>query len=232
MSDLACYGSREDGTRGLGELHVGLIPDGARRWAAKNGTTLPDAYDLTFSKLAATIGALLDRNVPAMSLYLLSRANLQRSAHELNPVYNALERFLYKYLHEATATSFDLRVAGSMDLMPVGCRNAVQFAMEQGHNGGSRVYLCIAYSPQDELNVALRTPLPNDANQLLERLWVPEPLDVVIRTSGVPLLSDFLPLQAGYARLYFLAELFNDVEVSQILDVLEKDSAQIRKFGT
>ena len=229
----ASQSSSEAGTKDLRQLHIGFIPDGARRWAAENNVALTEAYDVTFGKLATTVEALVARDVPAVSLYLLSRANLQRTPHELNSFYEALERFLYKYLLEATtARPCHIKAVGSLKLLPASYRNAVQFAVEQRQHSGTRIYLCIAYSPEDELNSALQHPVPGDACQLLSRLWVPEPLDVVIRTSGIPLLSNFLPLQAGYARLYFLPELFNNLDLSDILHVLEEDAARTRKYGT
>jgi len=51
-------------------------------------------------------------------------------------------------------------------------------------------------------------------------LWVPEEVDLIVRSGGAETLSQFLPLQAAYARMAFLPSLFNDLTVGRVLDVV------------
>jgi len=69
--------------------HVGLIPDGLRRWADAHGTTLHEAYLRGAEKVAELLLALQRNDVQTVSVYNLSRANLARPDDQLDAVYGA-----------------------------------------------------------------------------------------------------------------------------------------------
>jgi undecaprenyl diphosphate synthase len=62
-------------------------------------------------------------------------------------------------------------------------------------------------------------------------MWVKRPLDLIIRSGGANLTSNFLPLQSGFARLYFLDELFNDVKLETVIGIMDGFNDLNRKFG-
>ena len=66
---------------------------------------------------------------------------------------------------------------------------------------------------------------------MLAALWVPQEIDLVIRTGGARTLSHFLPLQTGYARLVFLDQLFNDTTSEQFLDIIKDHEERRFLFG-
>ena len=69
--------------------HVGLIPDGLRRWAIQHDTPLTEAYLRGAEKVVEILLALRRNDVQTVSVYNLSRANLARQDAELDAVYNA-----------------------------------------------------------------------------------------------------------------------------------------------
>ncbi|BCI54190.1 hypothetical protein NIIDNTM18_34680 [Mycolicibacterium litorale] len=76
-----------------GPAHVGLIPDGLRRWADANGVTLAEAYLRGAQKVTDILLTLRELGVQTVSVYNLSRANLARRDDELNAVYAASTEF-------------------------------------------------------------------------------------------------------------------------------------------
>lgn len=51
-------------------------------------------------------------------------------------------------------------------------------------------------------------------------LKIPYPVDILIRTGGAQTLSGFLLPQLAFARLFFLDELFNDITISKLNEIL------------
>jgi undecaprenyl diphosphate synthase len=53
----------------------------------------------------------------------------------------------------------------------------------------------------------------------------------VIRSGGANVMSNFLPLQSAYARLYFFDALFNALEWADIERCLSEYRGLDRKYG-
>jgi undecaprenyl diphosphate synthase len=64
-----------------------------------------------------------------------------------------------------------------------------------------------------------------------KHLAVSNPVDLIIRTGGANVMSGFLPLQSGFARLYFTDTLFNDFLAANLAEILGLFRNTIRKFG-
>lgn len=201
--------------------HVGLIPDGLRRWASAHDTTLTDAYLRGAQQVVEILLALQRNGVHTVSVYNLSRANLSRRDDELQAVYTASLHFLTTLIpaHFDPAVC-SLRLHGRNDLLPepyvAAARN-----LEASMTGDEfRINLLAAYDAGDELRAAhLRAEREGcDINAAFDIGEV----DMVIRTTPEPLLSGFLPLQSQYARLIFLTTPLNDVK-SALIDELIAD---------
>ncbi|GEM_PF-643162 len=211
--------------------HIGLIPDGARRWAKRENVSLPDAYLHSMQKLTQHIEFFFNEGIQAISIYLSSIYNFKRSDVEVTAFCEAETTLCNKTLPNL-AKRFGTRiiVAGKVEILPLYLRKALEEIDKlTSSQSQTRLYLCAAYNPLDEIVNAFR--LADNPDDFIRRLWVPEPLDLVIRTSGESTLSNFLPLQAGYARLYFIDKLFNDTEVVDFQMALTKFKGLIRHYG-
>ncbi|BBX17967.1 di-trans,poly-cis-decaprenylcistransferase [Mycolicibacterium duvalii] len=199
--------------------HVGLIPDGLRRWAQANDTTLAEAYLRGAQKVTQILLVLQRLGVQTVSVYNLSRANLGRSADELAAVYAASERFF----REMIPAHFDpaacgVHVHGDLELLPqhyVDAAGEVEKAMS---GNGFRVNILAAYDAVDELRSACARSAA-DGCDIADAFEIGE-VDLVIRSTPEPLLSGFLPLQSQYAQLRFLSTPLNDLTEQDIEDLI------------
>lgn len=91
------------------------------------------------------------------------------------------------------------------------------------------MYLCVGFNPLREI---LRAVSKYDSQEaVIYNLDVPEPIDLVIRTGNANILSDFLPVQFGYARIYVIKKLFPMVTVTDLDSVFNKFRKLNRKYG-
>jgi undecaprenyl diphosphate synthase len=184
------------------------------------------------SKLQEMLVSLFHCGVVEVSVYLLSKKNLRRTQAELDSIAEAESRFVLESLPQVRREhKFRLQIAGLWRLAPSKLRSALEAVPPADDSADRVVTLVVAYDPVDEIIHLCHSSLAITPNQLRSRLWVPTPLDLVIRTGGAITLSDFLPLQASYARIRFLEVLFNDLSVEELMRIVEEHDASEHKFG-
>lgn len=211
--------------------HVGLIPDGVRRWSAINGVSLLDSYLTAMKKITAFLNFFYESGVTTVSVYLSSSQNFKRTEWEIEAICRSETIFCTDDLPELVKVhKTQVKGIGMLHKLPTYLSEGLKKIEEatQEHEK-TKLYLCLAYNPFYELEQALKAC--EKPNEITQCLLVKEPIDFVIRSSGANILSNFLLLQCGYARLYFLDELFNDLEIEQMKKIFDEFSRLNRKFG-
>ena len=206
-------------------VHVGLIPDGLRRWAQSNDATLTDAYRRGAEKVTEILLALQRHGVQTATVYNLSRANLTRHCAELEPVYAASTHFLTTLV----PTHFDrakcsFRLHGDRNALPHKYVAAAQDLEEAMRGSGFRINILAAYDAYDELRNAHQRARREGCD--ISAAFDISDVDLIIRTTPEPLLSGFLPLQSQYAQLVFLPTPLNELTEQDIDDLI----ADYRRF--
>jgi len=229
--------------------HIGVIHDGHRRYAREE--RLPDysaSYQVGMSKVVELIQWTAALGIPAVTCWLLSKENLQRSSAELDPYYDVLIE-LFDSMPEALA-EVDVRVRfiGSLDLLPPRLVDATKRLQESCSEGGLRVTIALAYAGRQEIVDAARELVaglvdegvaPNelashiDADALARHMYtadLPDP-DLVIRTSGEARLSGFLLWQSAYAEYSFVDVFWPAFRRVDFLRALRSFTRRERRFG-
>jgi undecaprenyl diphosphate synthase len=199
--------------------HVGLIPDGLRRWAKANDATLGDAYVKGAEKVTEILLALQRNGVQTVTVYNLSRANLGRRTDELDAVFAASTQFATTLIPDHfDRAACSVRLHGDRNALPHKYVAAVE-DLEAAMTGiDFRINILAAYDAYDELRTAYQRAQREgcDIDAALEIGTV----DLVVRTTPEPLLSGFLPLQSQYAQLVFLQTPLNDLTEHDIDDLI------------
>lgn len=210
--------------------HLGLIPDGNRRWARENNIPLSDAYWVTMKKIAEIIDLAFDRGITIMSVYALSKDNLDRPKDDLDIILGAETKFL-RILIPEIVEKYKCKVihAGLMDNgLPGDYKSALLDVCEKSKDYEDHLLnLLIVYDPIDELKHAVK----KDPENFMEHLWVKDPLDMLIRTGFEKRLSNFLPLQCGYAEADIIKKYFPDITKEDIIKSIETYTGRKRRFG-
>jgi undecaprenyl diphosphate synthase len=212
-------------------FHVGIIPDGGRRWAVNNNCTLEDAYKQAISLLERFTGLFLGNGVQIISIYLNSIQNFRRKPNDLAINLKQIESALRNEIREiALQNGLRIVVAGNRDIIPASLLDTI-LTIERltKDNCNKRINLLVAYDPLQEIIQACKASA--DPYAFFQYLWINTPVDLVIRSGNAPLLSNFLPLQSAYARLYFFEKLFNEITSEDITGVMDDFTKINRKFG-
>ncbi len=208
-------------------LHVGIIPDGNRRWARKAGVGLEEAYEVGYRRLREAVDALYSRGTRFVTVYVLSRDNaVKRPPGELLVVFNLIARGLRDLMKDEALARREVRVKilGDLGVVPEHVADlARKLEEDTSRRSGGLLTLLIGYSSLWEVSLALKGVEPPS-------LQLP-PVDLVIRTGGWRRLSDFVPLAARYAELYFTDTLWPDFTLEELDAALRWFSRVKRNFG-
>jgi tritrans,polycis-undecaprenyl-diphosphate synthase [geranylgeranyl-diphosphate specific] len=104
-------------------LHIGIIPDGNRRYAKEHGKTLSEQYQDSYQKVNEILHNWSDQDdlgITTISFYVCSLDNLiKRPQNELEIIYEMLGKLVGDYL-EKVEINKDLKidVIGDLKLLP------------------------------------------------------------------------------------------------------------------
>ncbi len=207
-------------------MHVGIIPDGNRRWARARSLTLEQAYEAGYSKLKEITRYLFDYGVKHLTVYAMSYDNcVGRSDNERNILMKILERALIDVERERLLEEHDARlmVSGDLTLIPDRLRCRIQDLVERYNSGRKTLHIGLCYSVWWELE-----QIKSKNMKLIQR--IPQ-IDLVIRTGGMRRISGFFPLLIEYAELYFTDTLWPDLTRRELEQAIQWFKRQKRNFG-
>jgi undecaprenyl diphosphate synthase len=216
-----------------GLYHVGIIPDGNRRWALEHGLDPTEGH----KKGAETIEKLVDwamekKEIGECSIYALSEENFKRSERELSNLYEIyyikLQKLLKsKELHEnkvkvnVVSTREDKIPSNIIEV----CR---QLKTETKYYGNKVLNILIGYTGQSEILRSVSSPMNRIKNlffgltekDVIRHLGVQSSCDLIIRTGEEEAereaKSGFLLWQSAYSEYYHIKKYWPDVVESDL----------------
>lgn len=211
--------------------HVAIIPDGGRRWAKNNGYTYYMAYKRMCINLYEYCKNIYSRDVDVISLYFSSTQNFRRSSEEIDSFCKAETEFLNEYAKELSIQyKTNIIIVGNREGLPDYMIEAIEHIPPTQTINRRKLYICINYNPHYEIEKAVIKAKEND-DIYINYLEVKEPVDVMIRTGGANVTSNFLMPQLGFARLFFLEKMFNDITILEIDSILNDYIGYELKYG-
>jgi len=212
-------------------LHIGIIPDGGRRWAKEHQTSLTEAYDKSKEMLQKMADFYFAQNVDTLSIYVASHENFKRSEEEKSAFSNVVEVSLQTdFLDLAHRLQVKIMIVGDRKLFANSLLTSVEkIETDTADYIKGEINLCIGYHPVLEIQRAIEKSIHPE--NFLKHLDIKKPLNFIIRTGDANVLSNFLPLQSGFARIYFIKKLFNDLTMDNVFDVYQSYLSLNLKYG-
>ncbi|KAH8117121.1 Decaprenyl diphosphate synthase-like protein [Phellopilus nigrolimitatus] len=227
--------------------HVAFIMDGNRRYARGKHIEVANGHVDGFQTLRRLLEVCLNLNIKCVSVYAFAIENFKRPPEEVD----ALMKLARDKLHELCEKGnlldeygVRLCVLGRTSMLPVDVQEAVQKAENMTrHNDRAILNLCMPYASRDEIATAVQrtvdktlsddsdisaiTEASIDAN-LMTTLSGSPPLDILVRTSGVRRLSDYMLWQcAEDTQIQFVPCYWPDFGMREFIPII---LAYQRKF--
>ena len=187
--------------------HIGIIPDGNRRWAKGNGLKKEEGYAYGLEPGLRLLHAAQNHGIQELSYYGFTVDNCKRPKEQVIAFSNACIQAV-KMIEEENVELYIIGNTNSScfpaELLPYTNRQR----SESYQKGRLRINFLVNYGWEwDMKNNWVSREIPR--------------IDMVIRWGGMCRLSGFLPIQTVYSDFYIVKELWPDFQEKQLTDALK-----------
>ena len=241
--ETAQWGAQID-LRNLPE-HVAIIMDGNGRWARSRGMPRLFGHQKGVEALKNAIAFALQVGIPYLSAWAFSTANWKRPETEIKGLMNILRRTLKKDLVEFHERGICLKVIGSRVNLPSDLLAMIDHA-EHLTAPNTKLTLLINFNYDGRTDIIEATKAlarkvqagllaPEDITEELLTAQtmtsgIPDP-DLLIRTSGVVRLSNYMMWQCTFTEFVFLEKNWPDFQKQDFCNSIQKFQKCGRNFG-
>ncbi|MFO7796979.1 MAG: polyprenyl diphosphate synthase [Promethearchaeati archaeon] len=226
--------------------HVGIIPDGNRRWARSQGLDIKIGHLNGYKTLKDILYSFFHAGIKYLTVYALSLENARkRSKDELKYIHKIIIKAIDTIMSEDIVKNEKVRfkILGRTHLLPEKVRAKIEELHEYTkHFDKNFVNILIMYDGQAEIVDALKKLMENnidpaklDRNVVKQYLYTnnfPE-VDFIIRTGmeDGARISGFLLWDASYAEFKFRNEYWPQYSAELLVADLEEYIERNRRRG-
>ncbi len=195
--------------------HIGIIPDGNRRWAVDKGLNKEDGYNSGLNPGVETLKLAKEVGVDEITYYGFTTDNCKRPKVQV-------ESFV-----KACVDAVDLIAKENVSLLVVGNDKSKFFPDELKKyrtrtnigNGGIKVNFLVNYGWEWDVSNIVDCNNRKDIMESLESRDISR-IDLIIRWGGRRRLSGFLPIQTVYSDFYVIDDMWPDFKTVHFYDAL------------
>ncbi|MBP2073068.1 polyprenyl diphosphate synthase [Thermoanaerobacterium butyriciformans] len=209
--------------------HIGIIPDGNRRWAQNRNMPKEAGYSYGLEPGIVLYRLCRELGVKELTFYGFTQDNTKRPSVQTEAFKKACIDAV-KMLEKEDA---DLLVIGNYnspmfpkELLPYLSRKTIG-------EGKMKVNFLVNYGWQWDLNSALKALSNGEKRDILDLISSKDisRIDLIIRWGGRRRLSGFLPVQSIYSDFYVIDDYWPDFKPQHLYDALEWYSKQDITLG-
>ena len=222
-------------------VHIGIIPDGNRRWAKAQGLPTLEGHRKGLAVAYDVALHAFDEGVKNLTIYAFSNENWNRATEEVGYLMNLFHRFVTtqtKTLHEKGVKVVFL---GRRDDVPQNLLQAMDKAEKTtASNTAGTFSVCLNYGGKTELVDAVKeliregiSPDEVTVDAISQHLYAPEvpPVDMIIRTSGEQRTSGFMLWRSDYAEFFWSKKFWPEFTEADLDEALGEFKRRQRRYG-
>jgi len=197
--------------------HIGVIPDGNRRWAVSKDMSKDKGYEYGVNPGLQLFKLCQKENIKEVTFYGFTVDNTKRPAEQKV----AFTKACVDSVMLLTKEDCEILVVGNTesDLFP---KELLPFTKRTKFgNGGVKVNFLINYGWEWDLNLLKQAD--SSKKRIIPYLHSKDisRMDLIIRWGGRRRLSGFLPAQSVYSDFYIVDSLWPDFKPSEFYDALD-----------
>jgi tritrans,polycis-undecaprenyl-diphosphate synthase [geranylgeranyl-diphosphate specific] len=229
--------------------HIGIILDGNRRWASAREMIPWQGHREGAEKVREFLEWCLDLGIRTVTLYAFSTENFNRVDREVEELMRIYEENLTELLKSEVIhdNKVCVRAIGRINLLPERIRILIEEVKEATKDYDSfYLNVALAYGGRAEIvdaakEIAVKVNkgelAPDDIDEevIEDHLYTsylphPDP-DLIIRTSGVARLSNFLIWQSAYSELFLVDVYWPDFREIDLERAIRSFQNRHRRYG-
>ena len=132
--------------------HVGIIPDGNRRWAEERNLSNFEGHERGYEKLKQAVEWFFSRGVSVVSVYTFSTENWNRAQAEVNYLMKLLRKAINDETERAIEKNFRIIISGRIDELAGDLPEACLETINKTKKGTAGILnLCLNYGGRAEI---------------------------------------------------------------------------------
>ncbi|KAK9465398.1 Decaprenyl diphosphate synthase-like protein [Lipomyces arxii] len=193
--------------------HVAFVMDGNRRFARRRKLEVREGHSAGFESLAHILEMCYQVGIKVVTVYAFSIENFKRPPVEVDALMEIARTKLLQIIHHgdlADRFGVSIRVLGQRSMIPTDVLAAIDKSTEMTKNNKTAILnICFPYTSRDDIATSMRDiaslsekheldPASIDETMIEQHMYTKDcpPLDILVRTSGVERLSDFMLWQS------------------------------------
>lgn len=206
--------------------HIGVIPDGNRRWAVKNGLGKEQGYDSGLNPGLLLFKQCEKYGIKELTFYGFTTDNTKRPAIQKH----AFTRACIEAVNILSKENCEILVLGNTS-SPCFPKELIPFTKRRTFGkGGTKVNFLINYGWEWDLKPACNTTNSNNIKSIIHSNDISR-IDLIIRWGGRRRLSGFLPVQSVYSDFYIIEDYWPDFKESHLEQALNWYNTQDITLG-
>ena len=235
-------------------VHLGIIPDGNRRWCKENNyepKNLIKLWQDKFIELVKEIIAIKKnkykylQKVEELSFYICSIDNVNRDDDTKKYIYKFIENFKIIYdnkelyfdkkqieYFESLKNNFNIVInfIGELDLLPDSIKciineiNQITTYNKNENNKTLKINLAFAYDYKKDL---YNYRVNDNKNYNREQ----SDIDILFRSGKEKRISGFFPTKIIYSELFFSNKYWPDIKLNDLNETIKKFYKRNRRYG-
>ena len=212
-------------------IHLGIIPDGNRRFLKKiSNKNLITIWEDNFKRLINEFIKEKDnkyenlKKINEISIYVCSIDNLKRNDNTKENVFTVLKSILILIKNELFIKDLvNINFIGDIHLLPKDLQKLMKESKQKLKGDRLKINLAIAYDYNKDIQnfkIINSNYRRNQSN-----------IDLVFRSGGEKRLSGFFPTKTIYSELFFNDKLWPEITLKDLDLVLDEFSQRNRRFG-
>ncbi len=225
--------------------HVAIIMDGNGRWAKQKGLPRIAGHKKGIDSVREIVKLCPELGIEILTLYTFSVENWNRPKTEISALMELLLKSIRKEINELMKNNVRVNTLGILSDLPKMARKGMEEALERTkNNNGLILNLALSYSSRIEIVDMIKKLAKKvkkneiDVDDINEKVvsdnlytyGLKDP-DLLIRTSGVYRISNFLLWQLAYTEIYITDTLWPDFRTDEFYKAILDYQKRERRFG-
>lgn len=211
--------------------HIGIIPDGNRRWAQSKDLPKQDGYAYGLNPGLEILRLARDTGIKEISYYGFTTDNCKRPAEQISAFQKACVDAI-KIIEQEDGVALLVVGNSSSPMFPSELKPyTTRRITKSGTEPQMKVNFLVNYGWEWDLKDV--SPSNNNRKNIMEGLQSRDVsrIDMILRWGGRKRLSGFLPVQSVYADIYTIDEMWPDFCAQHFYQALDWYNSQDITLG-
>tara|TARA_B100001093_G_scaffold67002_3_gene56978 strand:- start:545 stop:1177 length:633 start_codon:yes stop_codon:yes gene_type:complete len=208
-------------------IHLGIIPDGNRRYIKKNPEkNIINIWDKFFNKILNDYSKYENiKTINEISIYVCSIENIKREDNTKENIIDILNLVLNILNDNKNFINLiNINFIGDINLLPKDLQKLIEKTKSKFKGEKLKLNLAIVYDYNKDLE-NFNTNLNKNYNRKQSNI------DLVLRSGQEKRLSGFFPTKTLYSELFFIDKLFPEVTLDDLDLIIQEFNKRNRRFG-